>query len=189
MLYSSLEGITYARRTSKDWRVARTRGARIALGEHNGKGEYSLAMWHSERTLDYSEQAYKSANAAHSKSGQDREYSCPLLITADRITRTINAPPNYTNSGKLEAARTDRRKLIGLRPRKNCDPALTLFDLQPSNEHADASGRCSQHLCNARTGVGARVQCLDCLILRSGLLSLRPNLPGYPAKRQSKCLI
>lgn len=38
--------------------------------EHNEKGNYTLEMWHSERALEYSDQAYKLAKEAHSKSGQ-----------------------------------------------------------------------------------------------------------------------
>jgi len=44
--------------------------AHRTAAEHNEKGEYSLAVWHSERALDYSDQAYKLAKVAHSKSGQ-----------------------------------------------------------------------------------------------------------------------
>ena len=38
--------------------------------EHNEKGDYSAAILHSERALEYSDQAYKLAKEAHSKSGQ-----------------------------------------------------------------------------------------------------------------------
>jgi hypothetical protein len=38
--------------------------------EHNEKGDYSAAIWHSERALEYSDRAYKLAKDAHSKSGQ-----------------------------------------------------------------------------------------------------------------------
>jgi hypothetical protein len=38
--------------------------------EHNEKGDYTAAIWHSERALEYSDQAYKLAKEAHTKSGQ-----------------------------------------------------------------------------------------------------------------------
>ena len=38
--------------------------------EHNEKGDDTAATWHSERALDYSDQAYKLAKEAHTKSGQ-----------------------------------------------------------------------------------------------------------------------
>jgi hypothetical protein len=38
--------------------------------EHNEKGDYSAAIWHAERALEYSDHAYKLAKEAHSKSGQ-----------------------------------------------------------------------------------------------------------------------
>jgi len=38
--------------------------------EHNEKGDYTAATWHSERALQYSNQAYKLAKEAHTKSGQ-----------------------------------------------------------------------------------------------------------------------
>jgi hypothetical protein len=38
--------------------------------EHNEKGDYSAAVWHSERALEYSDRAYKLAKEAHTKSGQ-----------------------------------------------------------------------------------------------------------------------
>jgi len=44
--------------------------AHRTAAEHNEKGEYSAAIWHSERALDYSDQAYKLAKEAHTKSGQ-----------------------------------------------------------------------------------------------------------------------
>ena len=38
--------------------------------EHNEKGDYSAAIWHSERALEYSDHAYRLAKEAHSKSGR-----------------------------------------------------------------------------------------------------------------------
>ena len=38
--------------------------------EHNEKGDYTAAIWHAERALEYSDQAYKLAKEAHTKSGQ-----------------------------------------------------------------------------------------------------------------------
>jgi hypothetical protein len=38
--------------------------------EHNEKGDYTAAIWHSERALEYSDRAYKLAKEAHTKSGQ-----------------------------------------------------------------------------------------------------------------------
>jgi hypothetical protein len=40
--------------------------------EHNEKGDYTAAIWHSERALEYSDRAYKLAKEAESKSGQIR---------------------------------------------------------------------------------------------------------------------
>jgi hypothetical protein len=44
--------------------------AHRTAAEHNEKGDYTAAIWHSERALEYSEQAYKLAKEAHTKSGQ-----------------------------------------------------------------------------------------------------------------------
>ncbi len=44
--------------------------AHRTAAEHNEKGEYSAATWHSERALEYSDQAYKLTKEAHSKSAQ-----------------------------------------------------------------------------------------------------------------------
>ena len=44
--------------------------AHRTAAEHNEKGNYTAAMWHSERALEYSDQAYKLAKEAHTKSGQ-----------------------------------------------------------------------------------------------------------------------
>ena len=38
--------------------------------ERNEKGDYTAAIWHAERALEYSDQAYKLAKEAHTKSGQ-----------------------------------------------------------------------------------------------------------------------
>ena len=44
--------------------------AHRTAAEHNEKGDYSTAMWHSERALEYSDHAYRLAKEAHAKSGQ-----------------------------------------------------------------------------------------------------------------------
>jgi hypothetical protein len=44
--------------------------AHRTAAEHNEKGDYSGAVWHAERALEYSDQAYKLAKEARSKSGQ-----------------------------------------------------------------------------------------------------------------------
>ena len=44
--------------------------AHRTAAEHNEKGDYSTATWHSERALEYSDHAYKLAKEAHAKSGQ-----------------------------------------------------------------------------------------------------------------------
>ena len=44
--------------------------AHRTAAEHNEKGDYSLAAFHSQRALEYSDHAYKLAMEAHSKSGQ-----------------------------------------------------------------------------------------------------------------------
>jgi hypothetical protein len=38
--------------------------------EHNEKGDYKTADWHSERALEYSDHAYKLAKEVHNKSGE-----------------------------------------------------------------------------------------------------------------------
>ena len=43
--------------------------AHRTAAEHNEKGDYSAATWHSERALEYSD-AYKLAKEAHNKSGR-----------------------------------------------------------------------------------------------------------------------
>jgi hypothetical protein len=44
--------------------------AHRTAAEHNEKGDYSAAIWHAERALEYSDRAYQLAKEAHSKSGQ-----------------------------------------------------------------------------------------------------------------------
>ena len=44
--------------------------AHRTAAEHNERGEYTAAEWHSERALEYSDQAYKIAKEAHTKSGE-----------------------------------------------------------------------------------------------------------------------
>ena len=44
--------------------------AHRTAAEHNEKGDYTAAVWHSERALEYSNQAYKLAKEAHAKSGE-----------------------------------------------------------------------------------------------------------------------
>jgi hypothetical protein len=44
--------------------------AHRTAAEHNEKGDYTAAIWHSERALEYSENAYKLAKEAQAKSGQ-----------------------------------------------------------------------------------------------------------------------
>jgi hypothetical protein len=44
--------------------------AHRTAAEHNEKGDYTVAVWHSERALEYSNQAYKLAKEAHAKSGE-----------------------------------------------------------------------------------------------------------------------
>jgi hypothetical protein len=46
--------------------------AHRTAAEHNEKGDYAEADWHSQRALEYSDHAYKLAQDAHSKSGQIR---------------------------------------------------------------------------------------------------------------------
>ncbi|MGA2136719.1 MAG: hypothetical protein ABSH50_30895 [Bryobacteraceae bacterium] len=38
--------------------------------EHNEKGNFPTAVWHSERALEYSDQAYRLAKEAQNKSGE-----------------------------------------------------------------------------------------------------------------------
>jgi hypothetical protein len=44
--------------------------AHRTAAEHNEKGNYTVAIWHSERALEYSDHAYKLAHEAHAKSGE-----------------------------------------------------------------------------------------------------------------------
>jgi hypothetical protein len=44
--------------------------AHRTAAEHNEKGDNEAHNWHLERALEYSNQAYKLAQEAHSKSGQ-----------------------------------------------------------------------------------------------------------------------
>jgi len=44
--------------------------AHRTAAEHNERGDSTAAIWHSERALEYSDQAYKLAKGAHTKSGQ-----------------------------------------------------------------------------------------------------------------------
>ena len=46
--------------------------AHRTAAEHNEKGDYTEAVFHSQRALEYSDHAYKLAKEAHSKSGQIR---------------------------------------------------------------------------------------------------------------------
>jgi hypothetical protein len=44
--------------------------AHRTAAEHNEKGDGAAADWHLERALEYSNQAYKLAKKAHTKSGE-----------------------------------------------------------------------------------------------------------------------
>jgi len=44
--------------------------AHRTAAEHNEKGEDTAAIYHAERALEYSDQAYKLAKESHNKSGQ-----------------------------------------------------------------------------------------------------------------------
>ena len=44
--------------------------AHRTAAEHNEKGDYTAAIWHSERALEYSDHAYHLAKEVQSKSGQ-----------------------------------------------------------------------------------------------------------------------
>lgn len=44
--------------------------AHRTAAEHNEKGDYGAALWHSERALEYSDRAYKLAAEARNKSGE-----------------------------------------------------------------------------------------------------------------------
>jgi hypothetical protein len=44
--------------------------AHRTAAEHNEKGDFTAAIWHSERALEYSDHAYRLAQDAHTKSGE-----------------------------------------------------------------------------------------------------------------------
>jgi hypothetical protein len=44
--------------------------AHRTAAEHNEKGDFTAAEYHSQRALEYSDQAYKLAKEAHTKSGK-----------------------------------------------------------------------------------------------------------------------
>jgi hypothetical protein len=44
--------------------------AHRTAAEHNEKGDNEAGRWHSERALEYSDQAYKLTHEAHAKSGR-----------------------------------------------------------------------------------------------------------------------
>ena len=44
--------------------------AHRTAAEHNEKGDHTAAIYHAERALEYSDQAYKLAKEAHNKSGE-----------------------------------------------------------------------------------------------------------------------
>ena len=44
--------------------------AHRTASEHNEKGNFSTAVWHEARALEYSDHAYKLAKEAHTKSGE-----------------------------------------------------------------------------------------------------------------------
>lgn len=44
--------------------------AHRTAAEHNEKGDFTAAEYHSQRALEYSDQAYKLAKDAHTKSGK-----------------------------------------------------------------------------------------------------------------------
>ena len=56
------------------WRAAEQHAlaakAHRTAAEHNEKGDYAAAVYHSERALEHSDHAYKLAKEAHNKSGQ-----------------------------------------------------------------------------------------------------------------------
>ena len=49
--------------------------AHRTAAEHNEKGDNETSYWHLERALEHSEQAYKLAREAHSKSGRMETFS------------------------------------------------------------------------------------------------------------------
>ncbi len=44
--------------------------AHRTAAEHNEKGDGTAADWHAQRAMEYSDQAYKLAQEAHTKSGK-----------------------------------------------------------------------------------------------------------------------
>jgi len=44
--------------------------AHRTAAEHNEKGDFAGAIWHLQRALQYSDQAYKLSKEAHNKSGR-----------------------------------------------------------------------------------------------------------------------
>ena len=44
--------------------------AHRTAAEHNEKGDFTAAEYHSQRALEYSDEAYKLAKEAHTKSGK-----------------------------------------------------------------------------------------------------------------------
>jgi len=44
--------------------------AHRTAAEHNEKGDFTTAIWHSERALEYSDRALRLAREAHTRSGQ-----------------------------------------------------------------------------------------------------------------------
>jgi hypothetical protein len=46
--------------------------AHLTASEHNEKGDDEGGRWHSERALEFSDQAYKLAKEAHPKFGQNK---------------------------------------------------------------------------------------------------------------------
>ncbi len=44
--------------------------AHRTAAEHNEKGDFTKAVWHSERALEYSSHAFSLAKEAHNKSGE-----------------------------------------------------------------------------------------------------------------------
>lgn len=49
---------------------AHRKAAELHAAEHNEKGDEAAGSWHSQRALEYSDQAYKLAREAHNKSAQ-----------------------------------------------------------------------------------------------------------------------
>ena len=44
--------------------------AHRTAAEHNEKGDYTTAIWHSQRAMEYSDHAYKLAKETEEKSGR-----------------------------------------------------------------------------------------------------------------------